>query len=197
MEEHWKVFVHIGFFVSVTCVETAISVAGIEMTGFKERQFAMKTRMFGGIGVMALALTLAIVGVDAYTQQTQAAEKKAGQSGHHAMMQDCAKICSDCQRACDMCATHCANLLAEGKKEHLACLLNCQDCATCCAACSQVCARSGPQSGLMADCCAKCCDQCAKACEAFPDDSHMKACAEECRKCEKSCNAIEKQVASK
>jgi hypothetical protein len=27
---------------------------------------------------------------------------------HNAMMQSCAKACSDCQRACDSCATHCA-----------------------------------------------------------------------------------------
>ena len=157
----------------------------------------MKTRMFAGISVGALALTLAIVGVDAFVRQAQAAEKKTDHTEHFALMQECAKVCSDCQRACDLCATHCANLLADGKKEHLACLMNCQDCATCCVACSQVCARGGPQAALMNDCCAKCCDQCAKACEAFPNDSHMKACAEECRKCEKSCKAIFKLVASK
>ncbi len=93
---------------------------------------------------------------------------------------------------CNHCATHCANLLADGKKEHLSCLMHCRDCATCCAACSQVCASGGPLSAVMADCCAKCCDHCAKACEAFPNDMHMKSCAEECRKCEKSCKAIAK-----
>ena len=152
----------------------------------------MKNRMFGGIG--ALALTLGIVGVNAFTHQAPAAEAKAKAKP---FMQDCAKVCSDCQRACDLCATHCATMLADGKKEHLACLLNCQDCATCCAACSQVCARGGPLSALMADCCAACCDHCAKACETITNDSQMKACAEECRNCEKTCRGIVKNLASK
>jgi hypothetical protein len=96
--------------------------------------------------------------------------------------------------ACDHCATHCATLTAEGKKEHLTTLKECQDCATCCSACAQVCARGGPQTALMTECCAKCCDQCAKACEKFPDDKHMKACAEECRKCQKACEVMAKHV---
>ena len=82
----------------------------------------MKNRMFGGIGVMALAFTLAVVGVDAFAQQAKAAEMKVDQK-----LQECAKACSDCQRACDLCATHCANLLADGKKEHLSCLMHCRD----------------------------------------------------------------------
>lgn len=121
----------------------------------------------------------------------------AADDKHDAAFQACAKACNDCQRVCDACATHCATLLAEGKKEHLTTLKECQDCATCCSACAQVCARGGPQAALMADCCAKCCDQCAKACEKFPDDKHMKACAEECRKCQKACEVMAKHVASK
>ena len=36
----------------------------------------------------------------------------------HASAYDaCAKACNDCQRACDHCTTHCATLVAEGKKE--------------------------------------------------------------------------------
>ena len=103
----------------------------------------MKNRMFGEIGLIALALTLAIVGVDASANQAQAADTKADPK-----MQECAKACSDCQRVCDLCATHCANLLADGKKEHLSCLMHCRDCATCCAACSQVCASGGPLSAV-------------------------------------------------
>jgi hypothetical protein len=59
-------------------------------------------------------------------------------------------------------------------------------------ACSQVCASGGPLSAVMVDCCAKCCDHCAKACEAFPNDQHMKACPEKCRKCETMCKSISK-----
>lgn len=142
----------------------------------------MKNRLFG---VLALAFTLGVVGMDAFAHHAHAAEMKVDQK-----LQACATVCSDCQRVCDLCVTHCANLLAAGNKQHLSCLMHCRDCATCCAACSQVCASGGPLSAVMADCCAKCCDHCAKACEAFPDDKHCKACAEECRKCQKACQAV-------
>lgn len=36
----------------------------------------MKNRMFGGVGMMVLAFTLAIASVDAFAQQAQAAETK-------------------------------------------------------------------------------------------------------------------------
>jgi hypothetical protein len=147
----------------------------------------MKNRMSSGIGIVALAFTLAITGMELFANQAFAADMKVDQK-----LQDCAKACSDCQRECDLCATHCAHLLAEGKKDHLSTLMHCRDCAICCAACSHVCASGGPLSAVMADCCAKCCEHCAKACEAFPDDKHMKKCAEECRKCETACKAIAK-----
>jgi hypothetical protein len=121
----------------------------------------------------------------------------AADEKHHASNEACAKACNDCQRACDMCTTHCATLIAEGKKEHLTTLKECQDCATCCTAAAQIVSRGGPHSVLMCECCAKSCDQCAKACEKFPDDKHMKACAEECRKCETACKAMVKHTASR
>lgn len=46
----------------------------------------MKSRIFGGIGVMALAFTLVVVGVEAIAHQAQAAEMKVDQK-----LQDCAK----------------------------------------------------------------------------------------------------------
>ncbi|HTN76990.1 MAG TPA: hypothetical protein VL096_17145 [Pirellulaceae bacterium] len=111
-------------------------------------------------------------------------------SGQHAAMMSCAKACSDCQRACDMCTTHCANQLESGKKEHLATLRSCQDCAAICATASQVVARGGPMSSVICKACAEACAACAKQCETMPDDEHMKACAKECRACEKECRAM-------
>ena len=83
----------------VTCLERLLKFWG----------FPMKNHMISGIGVLAFAFTLSAVGVDPFTHQVQAAESK-----FDSKMQECAKVCSDCQRACDHCVMHGANLLAEG-----------------------------------------------------------------------------------
>ena len=153
----------------------------------------MKTLKFASIGFAVFA----IFGLMAFALQGQTQEKKVDHMEHSAVMQECAKACSDCQRTCDMCATHCAHMLHEGKKEHLTTLATCRDCATVCSAAAQIVARGGPFAGLICESCVKACDKCATACEAFPDDEHMKACAEECRKCEKACKAMIEHMASK
>jgi hypothetical protein len=153
----------------------------------------MKTLKF----VSMFSVALAIFGLMAFALQGQTQEKKVEHMEHDAVMQECAKACSDCQRACDMCATHCAHMLNEGKKEHLTTLATCRDCATVCSGAAQIVARGGPFSGLICESCVKACDKCAMACEAFPDDEHMKSCAEECRKCERACKAMIEHMASK
>ena len=145
----------------------------------------MNRKLFRAVGVVAIAL--GVFGASASGKKDEVVKKVVDHMEHNAMMQKCAKVCSDCQRACDSCATHCAHMLHEGKKEHLATLMNCQDCASVCSAAAQIVARGGPQSVLICECCAKACNQCGKACDKFPDDKHMKACADECRKCEKAC----------
>jgi hypothetical protein len=152
----------------------------------------MKIRKFSGIIVAASAL--AFVGLVAFAQRGQTQEPRAGHKEHNEMMQACAKACSDCQRACDTCATHCTHLLHEGKKEHLATLMSCQDCATVCSAAAQIVARGGPFSAIICSACAETCSECGKACEKFPEDNHMKTCAEECRKCETACRAMVKHI---
>jgi len=152
-------------------------------------------------------VALALIAVLAIAPAARTAEPKAepakaepgkiDHAEHDAMMMACAKACSDCQRMCDMCATHCAHMLAEGKKEHLATLATCQDCATICSAAACSTARGGPFSATICAACAECCAKCAKACEKHPDDKHMKMCAEECRKCEKACLDMVKHMGGK
>jgi len=125
-----------------------------------------------------------------------AAEEKAGDSHHMQAFDQCAKECSDCQRACDSCAHHCAHMIASGKKEHLSSLQTCQDCATHCSAAACIMSRKGPFSDLICTACAEACARCGKECEKFPDDQHMKACAEECRKCEKACREMLKHASA-
>jgi len=106
----------------------------------------------------------------------------------------CAKVCSSCQVTCDDCFHHCADLVAEGKKEHAKCMHLCVDCAECCKVCATLCARQSALSGYALDCCAKCCEECAAACEKLPDDKHMAACAKECRGCAKTCRDMMKMA---
>jgi hypothetical protein len=148
----------------------------------------MKTRIFGGIGATMLAL--AIVSGAVLAQQGQTPGNKGDHIEHHAMLQACAKACSDCQRSCDLCVTHCSHLLADSKKEYLTTLTNCQDCATVCTAAAQIMARGGPFSTTICTACVEACSFCAKECEKFPSDMQMKSCAEECRKCETVCKAM-------
>lgn len=145
----------------------------------------MKRRAFGIAGVSALALA-ALEG-SAFAQR---GAKHAHHAAHGEKFESCAKACSDCQRECDSCSTHCADLLEDGKKEHRATLMSCQDCADVCAAASQIVARGGPFADEICKACAEVCAGCAEACEKVPHDEHMKKCAQECRKCEKACRAM-------
>ncbi len=152
----------------------------------------MTTRNLSGISLMAVVLSVAALAGFARFGQTEDKKPADPHAGHGDTMMTCAKACSDCQRVCDSCSTHCGRMLSEGKKEHHATLVSCQDCATVCAAASQIVARSGPYSMMICSTCAETCAKCATECEKFPNDAHMKACAEECRKCEKSCREMTK-----
>jgi hypothetical protein len=132
-----------------------------------------------------LALSMAILA----PQTVLPADDKSKADHDHNMMaaESCAKACNDCQRACDMCATHCANLLAQGKKDHVQTLQTCQDCATVCTAAAGITARTGPFMDSICKSCAEACSRCSKACDKYSDDPHMKKCADECKACEKAC----------
>ncbi len=110
---------------------------------------------------------------------------------HAGHFQECAKACADCQRECDSCASHCAHLVAEGKKEHMKTLGTCTDCASICSTAARITARGGPLAGTVCEACAKACAACGAACDQVGgDDEHMKRCAEECRRCEKVCKGM-------
>jgi len=140
-----------------------------------------------------VVLVAALVGVGlaalSVGAQRQGGTSDSTQAEQHgiAAYEKCAAACSDCQRACDACAQHCGTLLAEGKKEHLATLQTCQDCATVCAAAACVVARRGPFSDSICKACADACNRCGKECDRFPTDPMMKKCADVCKACEKDC----------
>jgi hypothetical protein len=119
-------------------------------------------------------------------------DKKA--DPHHGAFMDCAKACDDCARMCDACSGHCSLQIAAGKKEHLATLWTCRDCATLCRAAATITAHQGPYSDLACIACADACKRCGDSCEKFKDDEMMKKCADECRRCEKSCREMLKHT---
>lgn len=115
---------------------------------------------------------------------------------HATAFEQCARACNDCELICDMCAAHCAEFVAEGKKEHLTTLQTCQDCATHCSAAACIVARKGPFSDTICQACAEACKRCGAECEKLKDDPMMQKCAEECRKCEKACREMLKHSES-
>lgn len=150
--------------------------------------------LMGTLGATAATLTAwQAFGQDKPTEKSTVGHAAAPFHGEDAVAR-CAEACSDCARMCDSCSTHCAELLARGKDEHLKTLHTCQDCADFCVAAAQIVARRGTFSDLICQSCAEACARCAKECEAHKDDRHMQACAEECRKCEKACREMVKAI---
>lgn len=138
-------------------------------------------RWLSGLSVLAIALGAG---------NARAADEKKDDDQHAAHFQACAKECAECMRECQSCARHCADMIVEGKKDHMTALGHCVDCADFCAAAAKIVARRGPLAAAICESCAKACDACAGECEKFPDDEHMKRCAHECRTCAKACRAM-------
>jgi hypothetical protein len=144
-------------------------------------------REFGALGLSAAA-ALAVTGAIADDKDDKHTDD--AHSEHDHVFSKCADACNDCQRECDSCATHCAHMLADGKKQHMATLQTCQDCADACTAAARIVSRHGPFSHVICESCAQACDKCAAECEKFKSDEHMARCAQECRKCLKACREM-------
>jgi len=138
-------------------------------------------------------LSMLVVAAFAFANAAWADDKK-DHDKHSAHFEQCAKACADCMRECDLCARHCADLVAAGQKEHLRTLGACLDCSSFCTSAAKITARRGPMAGLICEACAKACDECGAACEKFPDDAMMAKCAKECRNCAKACREMLKHI---
>ena len=84
----------------------------------------------------------------------RAADHKPEGHKHDESLEECAEACNECQRECDACAQHCAMLLGAGKKEHMATLQSCQDCADICTAAARIVARGGAYMKIICMACA-------------------------------------------
>jgi len=139
----------------------------------------MGRREFGIAGVSSLALA-------AFHNRTEGAD----QANRDKVFDECAEACSKCQRTCDACARHCATLISEGQRHHLATLRTCLDCADLCSAASHIVARKGVFSGQVCTACADACAKCAAECDKHASDTIMVQCAKDCRVCENACREM-------
>jgi hypothetical protein len=133
---------------------------------------------------------LVVLGAGSAQEVAGQAGGKKGDRGQESHYQHCAKACNDCEQICSACATHCAKLIAQGKKDHLKTLQTCQDCATHCAAAACITARQGPFADLICTACVEACKRCGDACAQYKDDPTMRRCAEECHRCEQACREM-------
>ena len=147
---------------------------------------------------LAALLGVAVLVIIAGRPAAQDKESKSAPKGGAANQQhywDCAKACDDCARMCDACGAHCAKLIADGHKHHMATLRTCLDCADICRAAGAVTARTGVFSDLICQACADACKRCGDTClEHGADDPIMKKCAEECKRCEQACREMLKHT---
>ncbi len=159
----------------------------------------MTTRRISTIGVLAASLGALLAfapikqatppaGAPAGTKFGAGQEKDAtGHGGHMQGMSPLAKAAGETAMSCDACASHCTDLLAEGKREHLDSQRALLDCASMCATMACVASRNGPCCTIMAEACADACAACATQCEKATGDAQMKECADHCRAMEKLC----------
>lgn len=142
------------------------------------------------VSVLLTLLTAAVLGL---AVPADAADKKPEEM-HAGHMDACARACADCMLECESCMRHCADLVSNGKKEHVVTAGTCADCAEFCSAAAKIVAHRGPMATLICESCAKACDKCGTECEKFPDDAHMARCAKSCRDCAKSCREMVKMM---
>ncbi|MCE9565278.1 MAG: four-helix bundle copper-binding protein [Planctomycetes bacterium] len=143
-----------------------------------------------------LLVAAAEPGQPPFPKPSPASLPKADVDPRMPMFLTCAKACDDCGRMCDLCSAQCGKMLADGKKEHLATMRMCQDCAAICMATARVAGKDGPMADLMYTACVEACKRCGDACDKVPD-AMMKQCAAECRRCEKVCREMSKPATPK
>lgn len=107
----------------------------------------------------------------------------------HNMMEECAKICHECQDACLRTIVHCLDLGGEHASRHHQTLLT--DCAAICGVSHGFLHRQSPLHVHTCRACAEVCRACAEDCERVGNgDNVMRECARMCRRCAESCERM-------
>jgi len=151
-----------------------------------------RRELLGVLGTGAAGLALLTNHSEAGDDQIAPAvdDKHAHESGHSAIMKECAEACGHCEATCNEAFHHCVALAAAGKPEHAKMAQMVIDCAAFCNLSATMMAR---HSALMVESCRACgeaCRRCAEHCSSSASDEMMKKCVAACRKCEESCRKM-------
>jgi len=138
-------------------------------------------------GALGAALLLAGLGTVSSGAEKKSAREHLMHAGPH---EKCALACGICAGACDSCFRHCADLVAEGHKEHRRTMQLCVDCGEVCSTAAKLCLHHSSLTSPMCQACARACDECGEACAKHRDDQHMQMCARACRECAKACREM-------
>jgi hypothetical protein len=103
---------------------------------------------------------------------------------------ECLRACTDCGTVCNETASHCLELVTNGKNEHTAAVELTLACEEFCSLSAKLIARGNPLMFTSCESCAKACDVCAIECEKLATDDQMAACAKACRACAKACREM-------
>lgn len=143
-----------------------------------------RREVFGALG----ATVVGLAGLEAPAQDKGAPDKASTHTRRH--FQKCAKLCADCMTQCEANFRHCADLVADGRKDHARAMHLSNDCAELCAMAARLAARMSPLAFPTAEACAKACDSCATECEKHTSEEQMRTCAQACRDCAKECRTM-------
>lgn len=97
---------------------------------------------------------------------------------------------ADCVGKGDVCVAHCAEMLAQGKKDMGECNKKAHQMLAMCKAMRSLAAQQSPLAKDIAQACIKACEECAEACKPHAKmHADCKACMDACNECAKACRA--------
>ena len=105
------------------------------------------------------------------------------------MMEECARICHECEDACLRTIVHCLDLGGDhASREHQTALA---DCAGICGFVHGFMHRESPHAVHLCRECAEICRACADSCQSIGNgDAAMSQCAQTCRRCADACEQM-------
>jgi hypothetical protein len=135
--------------------------------------------MLSKVSFVGILMALLLSG----SQGTLAGEKATG-GAKECCKEDCADMCSSCQKMCLKTLAYC--IKKGGKHASAAHLQTMLDCIDTCDLSSRLSARNSELTAKVRKICSDVCTKCATSCEQLKDPQ-LKDCVDMCKKCAKHC----------